>query len=160
MRTFYLVIGKDKFYVYRKDKDTFAPEYIDGNPYMKYGIHHVKSDIQHLLESLQHNYNLETMREIKFIVVNNSDPVRNSIIENALDGKDTQAGYINSIYDFKDILVKAIKTLSKDKTLYISEFGINYDGDSYMLKDGILKQSEFNLLGYTIYHERLINYCL
>lgn len=160
MKTFYLIIAKDKFHVYHKNNNTFVPEYIDGNPYLKYDLHHVNSSIQHLVESLQHNYNLETMAEVNFIVVNNSDPIRNSMIENALNGEETQGGYINSTYDCRDILAKAIRILSKEKKLHVSEFGINYDGDSYVLKDNILKQGEYNLLAYTINQKNLINYCL
>lgn len=159
MKKFYLIIGKDKFLVYHKNKNAFELESIDGNLYVKYDIHRINSDMQNLLEALQNAYNLETMEELKFVVMPNSDPLRNSIIEKALSGETEQASYIYSKYELKDILLKAIQRLSKDKKLHISEFGINYDGDSYILMDGILKQGEYSLLGYTIEQERLIDYC-
>ena len=160
MKKFYLIIGKDRFCVYHKDNNAFALEYIDGDPYMTYDIHRINGDIKRLLEALQQNYNLETMSELNFIVVKNSDPIRNSVIEKAITGEEGQASLIKGKYELKDILVKAIKKLSKDEKLHISEFGINYDGDSYILEDGILKQGEYNLLGYTIAQECLIDYCL
>ena len=43
MKKFYLIIGKDKFLVYHKNKNAFELESIDGNLYVKYDIHRINS---------------------------------------------------------------------------------------------------------------------
>lgn len=154
MQLFYLIIGKDKLFLYEKDNGRAVKQYIEGNAYFSYDINKADSDVKRMLDLLVNEYNLDTVAELEFIVLENDDDIRTNKIEQVL------SDYIIENLDLRSTLLKIMKTLNKDKKLYINEFGINYDGMSFYIKNNKLEKSEFNLLSYTLQEDTLMKYII
>ncbi len=147
-----LVIGKDLCTLYRKNNECFEAEYIDGNPFYRYELHFIKNNIKRLIERLADLNNLEDAEELKFIVVENADCIRNMNVEKFLGDRVKKKVTLDSI------LIKIIDDLGKNNSLHIDKFGINYDNESYLLKSGKLEQNKYSLLAYNVEASLLINY--
>ena len=147
---FYMVIGKSNFYIYRLKNEKLIPEYIDGNPFWNYNTHDINSSVLSLLSSLADVNNLDGVDDVEISVVLNTDRVRN------VNTVKTLAGHIKENIPLENVLVHVIKRLSKNKVLKIAEFGINYDGDAYILHEGKLEKKPYSLLAYSIGQEELI----
>ena len=154
MQIFYLIIGKDKLFLYEKDNGHAVKQYIEGNPYFLYDVNKAESDVQRMLDLLVNEYNLDTVAELEFIILENDDDIRTNKIEQIL------SDYIIEKLDLRKTLLKIMKTLNKDKKLYINDFGINYDGMSFYIKNNKLEKSEFNLLSYTLQEDTLMKYII
>ena len=150
---FWLVIGKERFYVYSKENHDLELEYIDGNPYRRYNPQDIKRETKSLMETLANVNNLGSVDELEFSVVENSDRVRNANVATVL------AESMKEKIALKKLIVQAMNDLQKDKALHIEEYGINYDGDTYKLFGGEVKQVEYSLLGYRLETDKLIHYC-
>ena len=147
---FYMIIGKNKLYVYRLKNEKLEPEFIDGNSFCNYAAQGITGSVSELLSSLADVNNLDGIDDVEVSVVLNTDRVRNVNALKALDG------HILQEIPLEDILVRVIKRLSKDNQLKIAEFGINYDGDAYILHEGKLEKKPYSLLAYSIGQEELI----
>lgn len=149
---FHVVIGKSAFFVYRKDGEKFEPEYIDGNPYYRYILHNIKSSAEQLLAMLVDINNLDDENELDLVIIENSDRVRNVNVEQVLKK------CVKEKIKLSTLLLRLLQDLSEDKSLYIDEFGVNYDGECYVMKNSVLKHSKYSLLAYTVNQEMLMNY--
>lgn len=149
---FYVVIGKGSFFLYRKDNKKFEPEYIDGNPYYRYILHEIKASVKQMLITLADINNLDNENEIELVIIENSDRVRNTNVKLALKN------YIKETIQLDTLLLRLIHDLLKDKSLYIDEFGINYDEDCYIMRSNTLERSNYSLLAYTVNQNMLMNY--
>lgn len=149
---FYVVIGKGAFFVYRKEDKKFEPEYIDGNPYYRYILHEIKSSAKQMLAALADINNLENENEIELAIIENSDRVRNVNVKLALENN------VKEVIKLDTVLFRVIHDLLKDKSLYIDEFGVNYDEESYVMRSNALERSNYSLLAYTINQDILMNY--
>lgn len=147
---FYMIIGKSKIYVYRLKNEKLEPEFIDGNPFCNYATQGINDAVSGLLSSLADVNNLDSIDDVEVSVVLNTDRVRNVNAIKALDG------HILQEVPLEDVLVRVIKRLSKDRQLKITEFGINYDGDAYILHDGNLEKKQYSLLAYSVGQEDFI----
>lgn len=147
---FFLIVGKTDFYVYTRKNDQLVPEFIDGNPFWPYTPHAVKNDLVRLMYALADSNNLEGIDDITFSVIKNADRVRNVNIINSL------GQHLQKEISPDELLLAAIQRLAKNSALHIAEFGINYDGDSYILKNGNLDKNPYSLLAYTISQEEFI----
>lgn len=140
----YMFITKDAFYVYSLKNGRLASEFIDGNPFLRYSLRTAEADVNNLIEALADKYNLNSTKDVDFTMIENSDPVRNTKVAKALGGQLKAAVKLN------DALLTAIDELAKDPGLRINDFGINYDGMSYLVRDGRLNQYSYSLLALTI----------
>lgn len=152
MQTIYLIIGKDKLCLYEKNSNSFERLYIEGNPDYIYDINNAKSGIKSLMDSLVDEYNLDTMAEIDFIVIDNEDKIVSEVMGNVL------GEYVSKKYSIDSLMKDIINKLSRDKKLLISEYGINFDGKNYQVADGKVKKAGFSLLGYTLQEDDLMKY--
>ena len=149
---FYVVIGKSAFFVYRKNGENFEPEYIDGNPYYRYILHNIKSSAKQLLTALVDINNLDNENELELAIIENSDRVRNVNVEQALEQ------CIKERIKLDTLLLRLLQDLSEDKSLYIDEFGVNYDGECYVIRNAALERSRYSLLAYTVNQDMLMSY--
>ena len=149
---FYMIIGRNAFYLYRRANNGFEIEYIDGNSYRHYDTHSIKTDLANLLETVADVNNLSGTDEIFFTVIQNADPIRNKNVEQVLGSR------IKEKFSVDEILIRAVKSLAQDKNLHIGKFGITYDGTSYIFKDGKLEKIPYSLLAYNFGQEKLIEY--
>lgn len=148
----HMIIGKNAFYLYRRKNNGFEIEYIDGNPYRHYDTHSIKSDLANLLETVADTNNLDSTDEIFFTVIENSDPIRNKNVEQVLENR------LKEKISVDEILIRTVNALSQNKDLHINEFGINYDGSSYIFRNGKLEKSSYSLLAYNVGQEKLMEY--
>lgn len=147
---FHLVIEKSKFYVYQFINDRFEPEYINGNPFWNYEVHAINDATANLLTALANANNLDDTNDIEVSVILNSDRVRNVNVMKALDG------HVREELPLENILIRVIKALEKNAGLKITDFGINYDGDSYILREGKLEKMPYSLLAYTVHQKEFM----
>lgn len=96
--------------------------------------------------------NLDNENEIELIIIENSDRVRNTNVKLALKN------YIKETIQLDTLLLRLIHDLLKNKSLYIDEFGINYDEDCYIMRSNTLERSNYSLLAYTVNQNMLMNY--
>ncbi len=148
----HMIVGKNAFYLYRLSAYGFEIEYVDGNPYKHYNIHSIRFDLENLLETVADTNNLNNSNEIKIILIGNSDPIRNKNVEQVLGNR------IKAKISVNDVLLRAVKDLARNRDLHIGEFGINYDGTSYLFKQGRLEAKPYSLLAYNLEQEKLIEY--
>ena len=148
----HMIIGRNAFYLYRRTNDSFEVEYIDGNSYRHYNTHSIKSDLENLLETVADINNLDSANEIYFSVIENADKIRNANVENVLGSR------IKEKFSVDEILIRAVSSLAKDKDLHIDDFGINYDGNSYLFKNGKLEKNPYSLLAYNVSQEKLMEF--
>jgi len=148
----HMIIGRNAFYLYRRTNNGFEIEYVDGNSYRHYDTHSIKSDLMNLLETVADTNNLDSTDEIFFTVIENADSVRNKNVEQVLENR------VKEKFSVDEILIRAVNSLSQNKDLHINEFGINYDGASYLFKNGKLEKNSYSLLAYNIGQEKLMEY--
>ena len=65
---------------------------------------------------------------------------------------------VKEVIKLDTVLFRVIHDLLKDKSLYIDEFGVNYDEESYVMRSNALERSNYSLLAYTINQDILMNY--
>lgn len=148
----HMIIGKNAFYLYRRTNNGFEIEYVDGNPYRHYDTHSIKSDLANLLETVADTNNLDNTDEIFFTVIENADSIRNKNVEQVLENR------LKGKISVDEILIRTIITLAENKDLHIEDFGINYDGASYLFKNGKLEKNSYSLLAYNVGQEKLMEY--
>lgn len=146
---FYLVICRTVFYVFEKNGDAFDVVHIDGNPYTKYNLPTIRDDILSLTQSLTDIYNLESSDDLKFVVVENIDRVRNLGVSKTLGDK------IERTIPITTLISQYIANQGDED---INRYGINYDGDTYMSNtDGVTKH-DYSLLGIRVEVGSMINF--
>ena len=64
--------------------------------------------------------------------------------------------YVDKKYDIKEVMMNVLSKLSRDKKLLIEEYGVNYDGFSYILKENELVKQPYNLLAYGLHCDDVI----
>ncbi len=148
----HMIIGRNAFYLYRRTNNGFEIEYVDGNSYRHYDTHSIKSDLMNLLETVADTNNLDSTDEIFFTVIENADSVRNKNVEQVLENR------VKEKFSVDEILIRAVNSLSQNKDLHINEFGINYDGTSYLYRNGKLEKNSYSLLAYNVGQEKLMEY--
>lgn len=148
----HMIIGKNAFYLYHRVNNGFEIEYVDGNPYRRYDTHTIKTDLARLLETVADTNNLDSADEIYFTLIENADHIRNANVEQFLGSR------VKEKFSINGILRRVVNSLTSDKDLHISEFGINYDGANYILRDGQLKKNPYSLLAYNVGHEKIMEY--
>ena len=92
-----------------------------------------------------------------YLYQDNDDVIKKSFIRN----KNVELilnKIIKKIVPLHQILNKCIKSLTVKRELHIKEFGVNYDGDSYLLKDETLQKIPYSLLSYSLKRDSLIEY--
>jgi hypothetical protein len=152
MVSFRLLLTQKKFYVYREKGGTFEQEYIDGNPWMEYDSHQIVENLRQLLTALKNNHNLDVEEQLQINLIGCADDIRNQQVKKCLED---QMGEYTPLLA---LLPKIMRALSEDTTLHIAQFGINYDGMSYVMRDGTLEQNDFQLLAYTVSVDQLMEH--
>lgn len=148
----HMIIGKNAFYLYRHTNNGFEIEYVDGNSYRHYDTHNIKSDLSNLLETVADTNNLDSSNEIEITLIENADPIRNKNVEQVLQNR------IKGKISIDELLTRTVIALAENKDLHIYEFGINYDGTSYLFRNGKLEKNSYSLLAYNVGQETLMKY--
>lgn len=152
MQTFYVVLEKAIMSIYVRDNGSYERIYIEGNPEYTYDINCAKDSVEKLLFSLVNENNLESVGEIDLILIDNENKIVTEVMEKALKE------YIKEKIQIDSLICKMSKKMSRDKKMYITQYGINFDGKNYICKGEKINKSEFSLLGYTVSSDELLKY--
>lgn len=153
MQQLKIIICKDEFFVF----DGTNQISIDGNLSFEYSMNRVQEDVARFLERLAYYYNLSGSSELSVLLVANEDDSITKTVANAFDGQE-KAVHREDVCEIDRIITDVIRQLSNDKTQHIDEFGVNFDGINYMLKNNTLEKQPFSLLGLTIGAAELANH--
>lgn len=152
MQIFYLVIEKSSLSLFQKNSSCFDRLYIEGNAEYTYDLNSITENINRLLEILVNEFNLDSIGEIEFIIIDNENKLISEVMNKVLQN------YIKKKYEIEKIMIHISSKLNLDKKLYISKYGINFDGKNYIINKNNIIKTDFNLLGYTITDEQLVKY--
>ncbi|MBR0289046.1 MAG: hypothetical protein IJQ82_08715 [Selenomonadaceae bacterium] len=149
MVKFYVVICKNKFYLYGDDR---KPVYIDGEAFFEYETGKIREATGRLTNKIVDENNLSNANELKFFVIENSDAALNDSFTKAQDNR------IAKRFTLAELLRKTISELAKNPKLYIEQFGINYDGECYHTEKSLLTKTEYSLLALSIEPNELLKF--
>ena len=152
MQKFFMIIGKNKLNVYSTNGGQWEKQYFEGNPEFEYEVNNARHDIEKMFELLVSEYNLDSKAELEFSVLCDEDSVYNDVIERCIKE------YICEKKELKQVLTELFQKLGKDEKIQIDNYGINFDGKHYMLKDGVITKGKFDLLGYTVSEDSIVKY--
>ena len=82
----------------------------------------------------------------------NSDTALNESFSKA------QSNLIAKKFSLNEFLRKTINELAKNPKLYISELGINYDGECYRIENELLIKNDYSLLALSIEPTTLLKF--
>ena len=146
-----ILLCKGYFYITGLAK---APESIAFEGKIKYHRSHLTEKIKQFKTELTQGFNLLDDKELSFILIGNEDSILTEQVASALEPQ------LSLSLPFESLFTSYIDHLNIDSNLYIDEFGVNFDGINFLPQKGILKKSEFNLLGYTIQNENFMKFCI
>ena len=152
MQTFYVIIKKDYLLIYEKKGNLYERVYLEGKPEYAYNVNSAKDYAKKCLDTIVNEYNLDTMGEIDLIVIDNED----EIIANAMS--DAFGKNVKERIKIEKLMSEVSAGIGRDKKLRISEYGINYDGKKYLVRDGKVVKEEFSLLSYTLTDDMLMKF--
>lgn len=147
---FFIILGNNALYTYEQKEQQFEPQFIEGSNAFTINAGNVCEDIASYLQILANEKNLGTIAKLEFDVLESSITNYNTEIMAAL------AGHINKTYPLENTLKIVIKKLLRDKKLMIDLYGINYEGHSYKVKNNRIIQEEYDLLGYTVHGNDIV----
>jgi len=152
METIFLFLLSNTFSFYEIQGSAISPIRINGENLIKYERNSIPEELQEAIAGLCNEKNLENGSLSSFVLIENVDPNVNAGFRNAL--KDKCKGSIPLAL----IMKTALEQLKKDPSCRIELGGINFDGRNYTISDGCVKESSFNLLGYTIPQDDLMKF--
>lgn len=153
MQQLIIIICKDDFFVF----DGFEQVFIEGNSSFPYSMNRVKEDLKNLLECLTNQYNLSSPAELNISIIANEDNLITETVRTAFYNQEKSAS-INNVYEITNIIGAYIKQFSNDKTLYIDDFGVNFDGINYTIRNNFIEKQSFSLLALTVSSSELVKY--
>lgn len=152
MQTFYVIIKKDYLTIYEKNGNSYEKVYLGGNSEYTYSVNSAKDYVNRFFEMIIEEYNLDTMGEIDFVVIDNEDVITTNAMMMAFGQS------VAKQISIENLMEEILASIGRDKKLRISEYGINYDGKKYLVKDKKVVKEEFSLLAYTLSDDMLIKY--
>ena len=152
MQTLYMIIGTDKLYLFEQDDGAYSRLYFEGNPFLEYSLNSARQSTEQMLQLLKDQFNLESTAELEFILISNRDSLRTKAVEQEI------APHIRERLSIDEIMLDLLKKLSRDETLMVEEYGVNFDGANFRLHNGALEIEEFSLLGCTMAEDMLLGF--
>ena len=149
MTKFYLAICKNRFYLY---DDSRKPVHIDGEAFFEYDTNKIREASNRFTDKIVDENNLADKNELTFFIVENSDTALNESFSKA------QSNLIAKKFSLNEFLRKTINELAKNPKLYISELGINYDGECYRIENELLIKNDYSLLALSIEPTTLLKF--
>lgn len=147
---FFIVVGKNALYTYEYDGQNYQVQYIEGSEVFSIDPNNIMDDIKLYIRNLANEKNLRSTESLEFDILESPNIKFNLTITEALKMQ------ISNRYSLNTILEKVFAKLSENKELLIDEYGINYEGYSYMMKNNTISEEQYNLLAYTIHSDDLI----
>lgn len=152
MQTFYVLIKKNFLSIYEKNGNAYEKVYLGGNPDFSYSVSSAKECADRFLKMILDEYNLNTMGEIDFVVIDNEDEILSDVMLRAFGQS------VKKRISIEGLIGEVLSNIGRDKKLQISEYGINFDGKKYLVKGKQVVKEEFSLLAYTLSDDMLIKF--
>ncbi len=152
MQTFYIIIKKEYLTIYEKNGNTYERVYLGGNPEYAYCVNSAKDYADRCFEMLMEEYNLDTIGEMDLIVIDNEDDIISDAMLEAFGDN------VKQRISVEKLILEILGRLGRDKKLRIPDYGINFDGKKYFIKDKKVVKEEFSLLSYTLKDEMLMKF--
>lgn len=154
MMTLYLLIERDKIFLYQKNGNNFVSQYIEGNDHVDYELNSIEDNITQVLNFLLDELNLASTNEFDFKIIVDESKF------NFVAGKVVKAlksAEISSveIIDMKPILFRFISSKSE-----ANDDGVNFDGNNYVIVNSELQLRNFSLMGITLNEKDLMKFLL
>lgn len=149
---FLLIIGQNTLTVYNQQRG-MRRQYLSGEPCMYYEIGKVKEYVNKLIETVAKENNLGSTEEVVFTAIGSSRLETIPVVWRAL------SGHLKEKFDALELLKEAYINLAEKESLFINEYGLNWDGINYHWEeDGEWQNGPFKLLAYTTENEELIKF--
>ena len=152
MQTFYVVIKKDCLLVYEKNGCSYEKVYLGGNPEYAYSVNSAKHYTNRFLDKIVEEYNLDSIGEIDFIVIDNEDEIISNVMLEAFGQN------VKKRISIEKLISEISASIGRDKKLHVSEYGINFDGKKYLIKNQQVVKEEFSLLAYSLSDDMLMKF--
>lgn len=152
MQTFYVIIKKNHLSIYEKNGNSYEKVYLGGNPEFAYSVNSAKDCTKRFFDMIVEEYNLDTIGEVDFIVIDNEDDIISNAILEAFGEN------VKKRIDIEKLMSEVSSGIGRDKKLRIFEYGINYDGKKYLVKNEEVVKEEFSLLSYTLTDDMLMKF--
>lgn len=143
-----MFLFRDRIYIQGQDASFTKAWNIVRN--IKFQRSHLPEIIAQMKQDFVKGFNLQSDDALKFHLIENENEDLNFIVKQAL-GKQ-----LFSSVPIDSVLQPIIRRLSKNPLMKLNEYGVNYDGKNYVLKDGGLQKAPFSLLGYTVKKEEIV----
>ena len=147
---FFLIIGRNKLYTYVKNASQIEPQFIEGSNYFQVNFGNISGDVSSYMETLANEKNLGTIAKLEFDILENSNSKFSAEVIRAFGEN------VKSVYHLNEVLENVMNKLLRDKKLMINEYGVNYDGYSYKLKNNTVVKEEYDLLSKSIYCDDIV----
>ena len=152
MQTFYVIIKKECLSVYENNGSSYEKVYLGGNPEYTYCVNSAKDYVKRFFEIIIEEYNLDTIGEIDFIVIDNEDELISDVMLNAFGEQ------VKKRIEIEHLMLEILERIGRDEKLRIFEYGINFDDKKYLLKNNNAVKEDFSLLAYTLTDDMLTKF--
>lgn len=150
MKNLYMVIGKSELFLYEREGSQYNKQYIEGNPGFSYEFRSIENNISELLDALVNENNLEGRNEIQFTLIRKEDDRNGEKVQACI------TNHVSTVIGLKEVIENYIHQAILDGIPMIDEYGINYDGNNYRMRDEKVTKSDFDLLGLTVSTDSLM----
>ena len=150
MQTFYMIIKKECLSIYEKNGNSYERVYLGGNPEYAYSVNCARNYVDRFLKMIVEEYNLDTIGEVDFVVIDNEDTVISNVMLEAFGQN------VKKRICVENLVSEISASIGRDKKLRIFEYGINFDGKKYLVKGQQVIKEEFSLLAYTLNDDMLM----
>ena len=127
---FFLVVNQKGICTFEKNDDKLTTLFVEGCELFPIDGGRVKECCESYMRALANEKNLGNQNMLEFEILESSDKILNMKVLKALNG------LVKKTYDLTSTMQYVIEKLSADSSLRIKEFGVNYDGCSYMIQGG------------------------
>lgn len=145
MSKYCLIVNQDRLHVFEQTPSGYKmmePEGRDSLPFDQSRAGEAVGKLENILAKNERPL---------FIMIASGNKVLNKAFQNALGDK------LEKTIRLEGLLINCLKNLGQNHANCIDDFGVNYDGRSYNLKDGRLVESSFSLLAYTIMPKHILD---
>lgn len=148
----YLLVRNHEFSLYDKRNSELVLIPIDGKSSMEFSLPSVNEDLEKLLKFVEDYFCLESTSEIRFCLLECFNKVISDNVRNYLKEK------VSDTLSISQCIKNLIKDYSKNLDNHIDEYGINYDGSCYKLKNEKLYRGNYSLLAMNVDEEQIAKY--
>ena len=149
---FLLIIGNSVMHTYEEKNNGYSIQCIEGNDTFPVSGNSISEDILSYLKLLANEKNLNSIEQLEMDVLGGPNVTYNARIIKVLE----EYVHIPNKYMIEDIILEIIDKLGKEKEMMIDKYGVNYEGYSYVKRNGVLNKGEFDLLAYTIHSKDIV----